>query len=610
MHPNGGGSRCHALPGTIADGAEHLRRLGANGCQSKSTANRYQMQYARVLIPSREDAIYAALFNASNISAQDQRVTAPAPVSVKILHVGLHCDSSCPGSSAKTLQLFMASAAAMTHQVFLEPHIKRCKERYRRGTIIDAQMKAYIDKQLCTSRSDVVACAQRFGPFDVVLAGRSLSHSETTSSLRFWLNDSSATAALTRGGTIIVEGLHFGTLRSLHSTAEDASSHSPLHPFLFGTTPASYMMRLMFCKLLGMFCLAPPGGPRHSMLPFIGHVAEVTLGPESAILRTTADINVNDTLQTPPTPSSSAHACVSVDDVSLALGEASQYFPLTKRRMTSTGTDLSFHAYLSRRARIFVVHADRWHPYIPNSAAKGEDESNDSTQHHHLLPHKCPVDSEWRINSTTHSFFMRRFGVHGFSIVEGCLSQMCDGKCILDSLLSSFDLIWVVVPPDTQDPTTFGLQREIVEILRSWKVATTTTLKVGGVVALDGFQARQRSQFAAATESLKSTSPLMDNVQEPLLQFLLNVAMRLVSVGPLKWWGVRSSSSKSMATASKQTSSAPNEQQLPWILSKTAFDDALVALYYVGDVSIGPGGVLFLRKMGPTSRRTMNLVKQ
>lgn len=641
-------SACRKLPGTIRDAASTIRRWSLQNCQSKSTAHRYHMQYARALLPHRLDATSSTIIVSSSSSSSNHS----RPL-VNILQVGLHCDTSCPATTSKLFQQFMGGPA-VTSYAFVEPNIKRCKEKYQRGKI-SRQLERNIDERLCALRGAVLAsssrvaddCGRRFGPFNLVVEGRSLSHAETTASMRFWLNRSTTKSGLLPGGVLLVEGLHFSTLRSLHSTAGVPLPSPQSHPTVLGATPTSYALRLLCCKLVGMFCAHdPPAGPQHSIQSFVHNVAEVVLGPESVAIRTALEEvspkkNKASTIEgTQPMSTNGGAAagatpppCTIVDDVSFALGSASLLFPETARLQqkqqhdhhpsatSATNVNSPPVAVLSKPARIFVVYADKWYPHIESSKARGEEESNDSNLHHHLLAHECPIarggtginttQQQHHHSSATHSYFVERFGVHGYSVVEGCLSRRCNAKCILDSLLSSFDLIWVVVPENTQDKSTFDLQRQIVEILTSWKVATSTILKVGGVVALDGFQSRQRRASSSSLETSSSSSPpIISDVREPLLQFLLDTSMRLVSSGPKKWWGGGSFSSSSSSQTSRTASSSPpsgKRHHFPWVLSKPAYQNALVALHYVGDISIGTRGTLFLRKMDAANRRVMNL---
>ncbi|CUG75394.1 transmembrane protein, putative, partial [Bodo saltans] len=346
---------------SVVSAAESMRRIST--CSDKFTSHRYQEMYARMLLPYRD---------------------AFAPPS-KLLEIGLGCQfHMCAAGGAQLYRNYMPPT---TTYHSLEFNIGECKDKYHRSAV-DAILAKHIDDHLCQGSSAdlavVESCGARFGPFDIVIDDGSHMHAHTTYAFRYWLNSS----YLKPGGVLVIEDLQVSTWLDFHETAMDATQqHSAelMHPVNRGVTAMSYAQRLFFCKLVKLFCDAPPAGVLHSVLPYVTMVDEIVLGPEVVGFRKTAASVTN----------VEAATCATTNDVSIVLVQAP--FLTTSQQALHSITSVVF----ARKALLFVV------VFSPTGSAE------------------CPVASAASIvDFETTRFFDERFGANGYDTFVACIVKL------------------------------------------------------------------------------------------------------------------------------------------------------------------------------------------
>ncbi|CUG75384.1 membrane-associated protein, putative [Bodo saltans] len=545
------------IRGNINDGARAMRQLPT--CSDKFTAHRYQEMYARMLLPYRE-----------SIVGPFRQTTKKA----KLLEIGLGCQFyKCSGGGAQLYRSYMGNS---TTYHSLEFNIRACEDKYHRSNV-DAFLANYIREHLCSGSSadlkTVSACGARFGPFDIVIDDGSHMHAHTTYAFRYWLNSS----YLKPGGVLVIEDLQVSTWLDFHgSTSDAAEPHPPdlAHPVNRGVTSMSYGQRLFFCKLVGMFCHAPPGGALHSMAPYVSLVDEVVLGPEIVAFRKSlsfavANNNKPAALQRSTTTTTTRVQCTAFSsDVAIVLSQPT--FPSLHSTIIDVAPPPKEHRIcFSSKARIAVI-------------TTADAATND-----------CATDDETAKDST---FFHYRFGAKGFDVSHFCLAPgKCDASCIrkaLDEQVSSsssssgaFELLWIVVPQDTNSTRSFPLQNEIVSLLSSPTLGVV--LKSGGSVAIDGFQ--KRRSYDALSNNNSPIGPR--DITEPLLKFIADLTMQMILVSP----------ESRHASASKKRRKVINRgpSVFPWIGSHGATN----VLKYAGDASIDTYGAMYLRKVDAPNKR-------
>ena len=192
-------------PSQTADDAVVFTKL-AHFCTDKTTDHQYQNLYSKVLAPYRHPPQHVVdAYTASTTTPGDDDSSKKKKKPYKLLEIGLGCNMKCAAGGFRLLQAYLP---LVEYHAF-ELDFKRCVRHYKKSgmTPVDA---AYLDSHICVgssaSKEDVARCAEKFGPFDIVIDDASHLQHHVLAGVEIWL----PSTFLKAGGTYIIEDLQTG----------------------------------------------------------------------------------------------------------------------------------------------------------------------------------------------------------------------------------------------------------------------------------------------------------------------------------------------------------------------------------------------------------------
>jgi hypothetical protein len=198
--------RFHAF--NASDEADFVRL--AHRCTDKTTDHQYQLLYSKVFAPYRHPT--------QEVVAEFNR-TGKKPF--KLLEIGLGCNMRCVAGGFRLLQAYLP----LVEYHGFELDFGRCVKRYKKAdmSVTDAE---YLGRHVCHGSSDspdaIKQCADKFGPFDLVIDDASHIQHHVIAGMNIWL----PSAYLKPGGTYIIEDLQTGFWPSYGGSVEEQRAHN------------------------------------------------------------------------------------------------------------------------------------------------------------------------------------------------------------------------------------------------------------------------------------------------------------------------------------------------------------------------------------------------